>query len=277
MLVLLSANAFVPKAFAQYGSAFDSPRSFALGRAAISDPTDEWSPNAAMRADTSSHIRVLLSPDPILPGTLSAGASGDVPLNASMALAAAFSSYQNGDIFSWESYAVQTSNTFLVSGSGDQTRYASAGIRLRYVQQNYITDANVYIPSDDLTADLGATFDLFPQLTAGVAVTHLLSLSYNQDIPIEDRAAWLGLTYRPLGDLTLDAAMESPTESPTVMHFGVEYAFDSNLYIRAGAITGVGDLSAGIGVVTGSLIADFAAVQHPTLGTTLSFGIAFIL
>jgi hypothetical protein len=156
-------------------------------------------------------------------------------------------------------------------------------VRLRYVQQNYITDGNIYIPSDDLTGDLGATFDLFPQLTAGVAVTHLLSLSYNQNIPIEDRAAWIGLTYRPLGDLTLHAAMESPSAAPTVVHFGAEYAFDANLFIRAGATagksmtSGAGDLSAGIGVKTGSLIADFAAVEHPTLGTSLSFGIAFVL
>lgn len=274
---LLSASALVSNAFAQYGVAFDSPRSFALGRAAISDPTDEWSSNAAMRVDTNSHLRVLLSPDPILPGSLSAGVSGDLPLDASMTLGAAFSNYQYGNAFSWQSYSAQTSKTFLISGSGDQSRYASAGVRLRYVQQNYITGGNFYIPSDDLTGDLGATFDLFPQLTAGVAVTHLLSLSYNQDIPIEGRAAWAGLTYRPLGDLTLDAAMESPTTSPTVMHFGAEYAFDANLFIRAGAITGIGDISAGIGVKTGSLIADFAAVEHTTLGTSLSFGIAFVL
>ncbi|HEX5317303.1 MAG TPA: hypothetical protein VFX22_11705 [Candidatus Kapabacteria bacterium] len=275
--MLLSATAFVRSAVAQYGSAFDSPRSFALGRAAISDPTDEWSSNAAIRADTNSHVRVLLSPDPILPGSLSAGVSGDVPLDASMTLGASFSSYEYGDAFSWQSYSAQTSKTFLVSGSGDQARYASAGIRLRYVQQKYITDANFYIPSDDLTGDLGATFDLFPQLTAGVAVTHLLSISYNQPVPIEERSAWLGLTYRPLSDLTLEAAMESPTGSPTVMHFGAEYAFDANLFIRAGAITGIGDISAGIGVITGSLIADFTAVEHTTLGTSLSFGIAFVL
>ncbi len=285
-LVLLSAVA--SPTFAQYGAAFDSPRSFALGRSAIADPTDEWSSNAAMRsgivahADTSSHIRVMLSPDPILAGSLSAGANGDVPLDASMTLGAAFSSYQYGNLFSWQSYSAQLSKTFLVSGSGDErssgdARYASAGLRLRYAQQNYITDANFYIPSDDLTADLGATFDLFPQLTAGVAVTHLLSLSYNQAVPIEDRATWAGVTYRPLGDLTLNAAMESPNGAPTVIHFGAEYAFDSNLSIRAGAVTGTGDISAGIGVKAGSLIADFAAVEHATLGTSISFGIGFLL
>jgi hypothetical protein len=277
-LVLLSASTFVSTASAQlYGVAFDSPRSFAMGRAAISDPTDEWSSNVAIRADTSSHIRVLLSPDPILAGSLEAGVSGDIPLDASMTLGAAFSNYQYGDVFSWQSYGIQTSKTFLVSGSGSEARYASAGIRLRYVQQNYITDANLYLPSDDLTADLGATFDLFPQLTAGVAVTHLLSLSYNQPVPIEGRAAWAGLTYRPLDDLTLDAALESPDGSSTVMHFGVEYAFDSYLFIRAGTITGIGDISAGIGVRTGSLIADFSAVRHSMLGTSISFGIGFVL
>jgi hypothetical protein len=280
--VLLSVNGSTSNAFAQYGAAFDSPRSFALGRAAISDPGDEWSSNAAVRADTSSHVRVLLSPDPILAGSLSAGVSGDIPIDASMTLGAAFSNYQYGDVFSWQSYNLQTSKTFSVSGHGDQARYASAGLRLRYVQQKYITDGNLYIPSDDLTADLGATFDLiagdqFPQLSAGVAVTHLLSLSYNQSIPIEDRAAWIGLTYRPLDDLTFDAALESPTGSPAVFHFGAEYAFDANLFIRAGDITGIGDISAGIGVRTGSLIADFAAVRHSILGTTVSFGIAFVL
>ena len=71
--------------------------------------------------------------------------------------------------------------------------------------------------------------------------------------------------------------MESPSDSPTVLHFGAEYAFDSNLFVRAGAITGIGDISAGIGVVAGSLIADFAAVEHTTLGTSISFAIAFAL
>ncbi len=276
-LVLLSASAFAARAFAQSGAGFDSPRSFALGRSAIADPTDEWSPNAAMRADTFSHLRILLSPDPILSGSLSTGVSGDVPLDAGMTLGAAFSSFNNGNLFSWESYGAQLSKTFFVSGTGNQARYASAGIRLRYVQQNSPVADATYIPFDDLTADLGATFDLFSELTAGVAVTHLLSLSYNQDVPIEYPDTWAGLTYRPLGDLTLHAALESPTGTPAVMHFGVRYAFDSHLFIRAGTITGIGDISAGIGVQTGSLIADFSAVRHPTLGTSTSFGIAFLL
>ncbi len=267
-----------------FGATSNSPRSLALGRSDIADSRDEWSPNAALPADTFSHIHALLSPLPLgLPQSWNAGFSGDIPFESHWLAGASFSRYQYTDAFSWQSFGIQASKTFDVGTKNDTTqqpmRHAVAGIRLRYSQETFGDASSVasYLPLDDIGVDLGASFDLFPQLTFAAAVTHLVSLYNNQDISSEDRVAWLGLSYRPTTDLTLDATLETSPENNPAFHAGAEYAIDQHLFVRAGADTQTGEISGGIGVHSNNFTADFAAIRHPDLGTSISFGIGFEL
>lgn len=278
-------------AFAQNIPSNASARSLALGQSAIADPQDEWSANAAFRIDTTAHVRTAFSPAPLnLPDSYTAGVNGDAPLDNGFALGAAFMLFENSDAnFAEESMGIQVSKTFRVSGVADSSegaRFASAGMRLRYGQ---LLEPPPFLPFQDLTADFGATFDLLPQLTAGVSVTHLLSLYNNQGDSIENREAWIGLTYRPTTDLAIHGAFEAAGGAdPSLIRAGIEYAFDSYLLLRAGAVfstsssatspaTDAGEISGGFGIRTESLMADFAAVRHPDLGTFISFGIGFDL
>jgi hypothetical protein len=275
IFIIIFSSGTIPT-FAQiFGATSDAPRSLALGRSDIADARDEWVPSPAMAADTLSHLRAPLSPLPLgLSQSFSAGFAADMPIDGSWIAAASLSRYQYTDVFAYQSFGMQASRTFNVSGSGDTARRAVAGIRIRYAQETWGTE---YLPLEDIGVDLGVSFDLFPKLALAAAVTHLLSLYNNQDLPMEDRVAWLGLSYRATTDLTLDAALESDPGYDAAFHAGAEYAIDSHLFVRAGADTGTGEISGGVGVASGNFTADFAAVRHPDLGTSISFGIGFAL
>ena len=266
-----------------------SARPLAISQSEIADPLDEWSPNPALRQDTNAHVRTMLAPAPMgIPGTYTLGFNGDFPLDDGLVVGAAFTRYDFSDAnFAWESIGAQISRTFTVSGADSTTRFASAGVRIRYGEQMLPAP---YLPFEDITVDFGATFDLFPQLTAAAAVTHLFSLYDNQSDSIEARTAWVGLTYRPTSDLAIDGALETMSgQTSPIFRGGIEYAFDSHLVLRAGAVTGLeevsstgahtatGEISAGFGVRTESFMANFSAIRHPDLGTLISFGIGFVL
>lgn len=250
-----------------------SPRTVAVSTADIADTRDEWAPNPAQPADTSPHIWAVLAPLPLgISDTWSAGFSGDYPLSNGAIAGASFSAYQTADIYSFESFGLQASKTFDIGADADTSskRKAVAGVRLRYSQE---TSNPIYLPFEDFTADLGAEFDIAPQLTLGAVVTHLFGIE-NQDIPIESRAGWLGLAYRPVTEAEANIAIESSAgSSQAVLHAGVEYWLDEYVAIRVGTETVTGIISGGIGVRTDNLTADFAAARHPDLGTSISFGI----
>jgi hypothetical protein len=250
-----------------------SPRTVALGLADIADVRDEWVPNPAMPTDTSAHIRAALWPLPLgLASTNSVGFTADYPLSNSATAGASFTDYQSANIFSWESFGLQASKTFHV-GDDSSNRKAVAGVRLRYAQENF---SPLYLPAEDFTADFGAKFDIVSQLTLGAAVTHLFN-SVNEDVLIESRTGWLGLTYRPVSEAEANVALESSENAHPDFHFGVEYALDEYVLIRVGAETANGIISGGIGVRTDILTIDFAAARHPDLGTSISFGIGLAL
>ena len=278
-LLIIITSVGASSAFGQiFGTVTDAPRSLALSRSDVADVHDEWVPNPALRVDTASHLRVTLWPMPLdLPGSYSAGVAGDVPLDSLWLAGASFSRYQWTDSYSWQFFGVQASRVFNVSGAGDSGRHAVAGIRLRYSQETFGTE---YLPLTDIGVDLGASLDLFPRLTLAAAVTHLVSLYSNYGSygdSVEDRVAWLGISYRPTSDLMIDVAFESSENESPAFHGGAEYAIDPHIFVRAGADTGTGEISGGIGVIADNFSADFAAIRHPDLGTSISIGIGFAL
>jgi hypothetical protein len=262
------AQTFIALAPTQY-----SPRTVALDLSDVADVRDEWAPNPAMPADTSAHIRGALWPLPLgLASTNAVGFSADYPLSNSATAGASFTDYQSSNIFSWESFGLQASKTFQVGGDSSN-RKAVAGVRLRYAQESF---SPIYLPAEDFTADLGAEFDIASQLTLGAAVTHLIG-SINEDVLIESRTGWIGLSYRPVPEAEANAAIESSENSHPDFLFGVEYALDEYILLRVGTDTPIGIISGGIGVRTDILTIDFAVARHPDLGTSISFGIGLAL
>ena len=286
LLLFLSG---VLNAHAQDIPSHASARSLALAQSELADPKDEWSPDPAMREDTDAHLLTMLAPLPMeIPGTYTAGFNVDLPLDKGLEAGGAFTRYEFPDAhFAWESIGAQVSQTFQVAGSDSEVRFASVGLRLRYGEQILPPP---YLPFEDITLDLGATFDLFPQLSAAAAATHLFSLYNNQNDSIEARTSWLGLTYRPTSDLAIDGALETMSgQSSLIFRGGIEYAFDRHLILRAGAVSGLqelsstgqtsttGEISAGFGVRTEGFSADFSIIRHPDLGALISFGLGFVL
>ena len=282
-LLILALLATARLLYAQSIPSDASPYSLALGQSEVAMPADEWSPNPAMRADTFSHIRTMLAPAPNnLSGTWTAGVNGDFSTDAGLLFGASFVRNEFPDIgYSWESFGIQAAKTFHVSDTGANARFASVGVRARYAEEVFGVN-EPYLPLDEMTADLGATFDLFPQLAAGVTVTHLVTIYNSQDSPMEPLSALFGLSWRPLDELTVDGAV-APTDSTSSMyHFGVQYAFDQYLFLRVGTVSGFGrnsgaQISGGFGILSGTFIADFSAIRDPILGTTVTFGIGFLL
>ena len=252
------------------------PRTIALGWSDVADARDMQAASPALRPDTASRLLVNLMPSPTgIPGSWTAGGNGYYAVTALDKLGASFSTYVLPDVYSEEIIGAQYSRSFIV----DSLRYASGGIRLRYISQSF---AN-YLPVNIITLDLGAAFDLLPNLTLGVAATHVEGLWTNQGVDTVNRIEYFGASFRavPADDrqytLTINAAVETSDGLPTVFHAGVEYEFDPNVTLRAGMETGTHTLTAGLGIHFGSTILDFAILRHPILGTSFCFGVGYAL
>jgi hypothetical protein len=198
-----------------------------------------------------------------------AAASGIYAVDDLNMIGASFNRYQYQNVYSSDALAAQYSRSFIVDGS----RKASGGLRIRFTEQSF---GEHYLPLTELSMDLGTTFDLLPQLSLGVAVTHVASLYQNQGIESEIRTEYFGLSYRPSSEFTIDAAMESSAESSPALHAAVEYALDRHVVVRAGTETGTSTIAGGIGIRYGATRLDFAIVRHPDLGSSLSFGIGYV-
>ncbi|HEY3875882.1 MAG TPA: hypothetical protein VGM92_10420, partial [Candidatus Kapabacteria bacterium] len=216
LLVVILTFAIRP-AFGQlyFGSVTNSTRSISLGRSDIADVRDDWNPDPALRYDTASNLRVVFSPEPVgIVQTYSAGISGDIPVTTDWDAGAEFSLYQWNSTASYESLGAQLSKSFTIGGSDSAVRRAVAGIRLRYSELSYgVSNGISYLPINDLSFDLGASFDLAQELTLAVAGAHIATISNNQDLAFEFPTALLGFSYRATSDFTVDGAFESSSGS----------------------------------------------------------------
>jgi hypothetical protein len=109
-------------------------------------------------------------------------------------------------------------------------------------------------------------------------VTNLAELYINQQgLGSGVLTGYLGLSWEAVDNVRVDAAVESPSGQATDMHVGLEAAIDPHILLRAGTETSIGLLTAGLGLRYDKMQLDFALVQHPVLGSTLSFGIVYAL
>jgi len=248
-----------------------SVRSMALGLSNITNSSAALDINPTQVADSGVRISASFIPLPIgLEKSWSAAASGEYPMDKTQLLGGSVLHSGYADLYSFTDIAGLYSKTVEVS----ESRKASVGLRIRFSEERF---GDHYLPLQDLSVDVGATFDIGKTITAGAAVTHLASLYRNQDLPSEERTGWLGFAYRPIREVAIHAALELPRSKSAMVHAGIEYFLEQYLALRIGVIPDLSEYSGGIGVHTGAVALDFAVVHHPDLGSTLAFGLSYSL
>lgn len=272
MLGLLSLCAAPDGSRAQFVApqTMESPRTIALASSSIADARDALDINPAIPSAADRLVASFVPAPAGLERSWSAAASGLWAVDSLNAVGVGCSQFVYQDIYSSDAIGILYSRSFLVSTG----RAATAGLRLHYRAMNF---GEHYLPLTELSMDAGVTFDLAPRVRAAAAVTHLASLYTNQDAGGAGRTAYLGLSYRPIDELTVDAAAESPQGDATSVHAGIEYMLDPHIIVRAGTETAVGLISGGVGLRYSAMQLDFAVEHHPDLGSSLCFGIAYAL
>ena len=268
-------------ASAQWGAISASPQTMALAYSNIALAWDASNINPALFTDTSdSHsldfrpskrIHASFSPLPNgLESSWSAAANGEYQLSSQQMLGASFGHTSYSNIYSSDALSLQYSETFSI----DSERRAVAGVRLHYDEENF---DGPYLPFEDLSLDAGLSVSLAKTLQLGAAVTHLISLFHNQDRSIDTLTSWFGLSYEPIPEATLHAAVESREGESVGLRFGAEYIVERYLKLRFGVATATSEYTGGIGITSGELALDFSLLHHPELGSTLAFGISYAL
>ena len=245
-----------------------SPRSLSLSRANVADPRDGRDANPALIVDSTLHLSADFMPFPSgIEDSWMAGASMEYAVDTRNVLGVSFDKFQYQSFYSNEDIAMQYSRSF----GSDTDRKAAAGVRLRYSNTSF---GQYYLPIGEISMDLGAVLQLASRLMLGVAVVDLTSLYHSQDIGTDVRSAYLGLTYRPLSDLALHAAVESSTGSALNVLGGIEYDLERSIALRIGIESLTGNLSGGVGLHYNAFLIDFSLIRHPVLGDEWSFGLS---
>ncbi|HWF43825.1 MAG TPA: hypothetical protein VG537_04205 [Candidatus Kapabacteria bacterium] len=301
-LIILAAIIFgsIPmRVRAQTWSSHTSPRSLGLSGANVAAPRDGRDANPALLPDTSFDLGIDFMPFPSgLEDSWTAGAAADDPIDEQNSIGVSYDKFQYGSIYSSESFAAQYSRAFGNERTNDarstngtdsiehsettptlkgasahnNDALAVAGVRLRYSSDTY-GDGQYYYPLDEISVDVGAVLRLATQLSLGVAIDDLATLYRSQDIGTDVRSAALGLTYRPIGELALHAAIESMTGSPLDVLGGIEYDLEPSITLRVGIESLTDNFSGGVGLHYDAFLIDFSVVRHPILGDELSFGV----
>jgi len=269
---------------AQIWSSHTSPRSIALSGANVAAPRDGRDANPALFPDTSFNLGIDFMPFPSgLEDSWTAGAAADDPIDSQNSIGVSYDKFAYGSIYSSESFAAQYSRSFGNERTNDadsiersnahnKDALAVAGVRLRYSSDTY-GDGQYYYPLDEISVDVGAVLRLARQLSLGVAIDDLATLYRSQDIGADVRSAALGLTYRPIGELSLHAAIQSATGYPLDVLGGIEYDLEPSITLRVGLESLTGNFSGGVGLHYDAFLIDFSVMHHPFLGDELSFGV----
>jgi hypothetical protein len=245
-----------------------SPRSIALSLANIADPHDGRDANPALITDSTVRLSADYMPLPSgLDNSWTAGVSVEYAVDKRDVIGASFDRFQYQSIYSNEDIAAQYSRSF----GSDSVRTATVGARLRYSNTTY---GLYYLPVGEITMDVGAVLQLASPLTLGITVIDLTSLYHSQNLGMDTLSAFLGLTYRPLAELALHAALESTTGSPLDLHGGIEYDLEQSITLRIGIESLTGDLSGGVGLRYNGFLIDVSLVRNPLLGDEFSFGLS---
>jgi hypothetical protein len=84
-----------------------------------------------------------------------------------------------------------------------------------------------------------------------------------------------GVSYKPIPELVMLTEFEKTSGSVIVIAYGMEYAFDNKIFVRAGLGLNSSKFSFGFGYVYSQFTIDVAASWHQTLGFTPQASLAY--
>ena len=131
------------------------------------------------------------------------------------------------------------------------------GLRLNFIRQSISTDN-----ASGAAADFGLIYALSSHLNLGATLRNLGGMgNLNRqatDLPLEAR---LGAAYTGINDLLIAVEAQQARDGDLTLHVGGEYRAGERLRLRAGYQSAENrNLSAGLGLVTGRWIIDYAYV-----------------
>ena len=168
----------------------------------------------------------------------------------------------------------QYTNTFAGLAYGRQFgERISAGVRFDCY---HISFGKEYESGTAVSFDAGIQWEISESVSLACNVFNpvrvkLLELSEEQ-LPSIIRT---GISFKPVTELVLLTEIEKSSASDLSIAFGMEYAFDNKLFIRAGFGINSSKFSFGFGYVYAQFSVDVAASWHQALGFTPQASLAY--
>ncbi len=128
-----------------------------------------------------------------------------------------------------------------------------------------------------LGLDAGAVVLLSPELLFGIAVTNLSAPRIGACRERLPEACTAGISYRPLGDLTLTLEASRESGFPLGIRGGASCELLGCFALRAGMSDGPETWSAGCGLTLGAVALDYALTTHPALGMSHHLSLTLFL
>lgn len=140
----------------------------------------------------------------------------------------------------------------------------SAGLRFDYYQVSFGSE---YGRGSAVTFEAGIQWQLNERTGLALSVFNPVKAQYKCSPPEEIPSLYrIGISYKPLAELQLMFEAERSSYNKNIFHYGIEYAFSDQIYLRAGYSTNPSGISFGCGYSFSSFTIDIAAKWHQTLG-----------
>jgi len=168
----------------------------------------------------------------------------------------------------------QYTNTFAGLAYGRQFGESfSAGVRFDCYRVSF---GKEYEAGTAVSFDAGIQWKISENVTFACNVFNptrvkLIGLS-DEQMPSIIRA---GFSYKPIPELLMLTEIEKSSSSVIVIAYGMEYAFDDKIFVRAGLGLNSSKFSFGFGYVFTQFSIDVAASWHQTLGFTPQASLAY--
>jgi long-subunit fatty acid transport protein len=140
----------------------------------------------------------------------------------------------------------------------------SAGLRFDYYQESFGSE---YGKGSAVSFEAGMQWQINEKTGLALSIFNPLKAQYKcippEEIPSLYRA---GVFYKPVPELQLLFQAEKSSRDGNTFHYGLEYAFNEQIYLRAGYSTNPSGISFGCGYTFSVFTIDIAAKWHQTLG-----------
>ena len=238
------------KTSAQYLKIALNPRNEALGGAGVALMQDEifYNPAAIAKVKDSSSRASYVS---WFEDMSKANLFTAMPLNDNVKIAANLSYFNISGLSVYDTSGNETgefkrNSADLSLAAAAQFGRMSLGAAIKAINEKYASES-----SKAFALDAGAIMDVTTKLSVGVSVvnkgTEIEIDGVGKELTSSARA---GICIRPSEVVTLNCDVEMPNDDDTRQHFGTEWEFNENYFLRAGwqKFGEIGGMTAGFGM-----------------------------